>query len=32
MTVYPTLEEVLFVHQEQIDLYGGSSGVRDILQ
>jgi prophage maintenance system killer protein len=26
---YLTLEEVLYIHRNQIDLYGGSHGIRD---
>src|ERR1700730_3654488 len=27
---YLTLEQVLFIHEDQIERYGGSSGVRDL--
>lgn len=30
ITVFLTLEQVLFIHEEQIDKYGGSHGVRDL--
>jgi len=29
MSEFPTLAEVLAIHQDQIDRYGGSDGVRD---
>jgi death-on-curing protein len=29
-TVYLTLEQILFIHQDQIERYGGSSGLRDL--
>ncbi len=29
-TVYPTLEEALFLHDELIRRFGGSSGIRDV--
>jgi len=30
VTLYPTLEEVLLLHQKLIERFGGSSGVRDM--
>lgn len=32
MTDYPTLAEILAIHSDQIDRYGGSRGVRDLGQ
>lgn len=29
-TIFLTLEQILFLHEDQIDLYGGSSGLRDL--
>ncbi len=28
--IYLTLEQILIIHQDQIDRYGGSSGLRDL--
>lgn len=28
--IFLTLEEVLIIHEDQIDRYGGSSGIRDV--
>lgn len=29
-TIYLTLEQILFIHQDQIERYGGSSGLREL--
>lgn len=29
-TIYLTLEQVILIHQDQIDRYGGSHGIRDL--
>jgi len=31
VVVYLTLEQVLFIHEDQIKRYGGSTGLRDII-